>query len=921
MVDPTEARTCVTNLIERILIEHDKGAPLELSELVRLTGAPAESVRAALDAVFGYHTQLDAERNRSSAAPQSLAGEGVGPGTQVGPFLIEAEIGRGGMGVVYRARQTTLGNRIVALKVLPRSLASRDPRFVERFRREAALAATIHHENVAEVFGFEATPRALAFAMRCVEGPTLHDVLAELCARHDGPVRRTTTEHILACVQLIRTVANALAKIHAAKLVHRDVKPSNIVLERVGPAAHALDGRPVLVDFGLLRLVGDTDLTGTHTALGTPAYASPESMLGRDLDARADVFSLAATLHDMVTVTSPNGRQPASAGLPDARSVNPTVDARLAAILNMALQERNELRYEHAGALCDELDAWLRGEPVRALPTGSVARLRLWVRRDRSRAVGLAAACTIALIGLGIAVLLGNWMWSATALARHAEELERAGDLPRAFLAYRDLVEQANVSLLPWLAGERSHGVAHWREGGVLHAAVTHLLAAETASASGGRTADEEFELERAHDRLLELLLDQQQAPIHPSVQTFLMGELRAHNPEARVRIALESWADYLLVTKSPQPVSADLLATFVAIADGEGIWQPETREAATSALATVRKFEAFRSLLAMLDHAPTREFARLAVNGTVHVYRWLHRDDGPAFAMLDDRSVMERWATAAEDVDRRFGAEWSSALAAHLSWWERPLEPPFPYRNALALPASVRSRVDATYRQLAVQWANDREAILHAEDPNDWSHPNHAYLNASGRGALDYESQIWFPRADDDVEKPLDAARGSASPGWSGIRFQKGPRPEERLCGTVRAASFWSGAILNPDSLIDEKQPAYLKLDRPGHSRLRLVSSVPRSAQRLEIRLQHMIGGRPPLRHSGTVGYVIHVAGSDWRMQSSIDARAELISSALVDHHVLADRDEIEVVVDYVHGNTTYRILSVELAWLAEPK
>ena len=157
-------------------------------------------------------------------------------------------------------------------------------------------------------------PKKTSFILPCASwrGRTLHDVQSALALqRRLGDTRHLRPPHVRRVARVARDIASALAAIHARGLVHRDVKPANIILEHAGDDDHeALAGRPVLVDFGLIRPVGQSDLTGTKTLLGTPAYASPETQVGREVDARADVFSLGAILHDLLTLDSARGTQP-----------------------------------------------------------------------------------------------------------------------------------------------------------------------------------------------------------------------------------------------------------------------------------------------------------------------------------------------------------------------------------------------------------------------------------------------------------------------------------------------------------------------------------------------------------------------------------------------------------------------------------
>ena len=191
-------------------------------------------------------------------------------GTDIGPYRIVEEIGRGGMGVVYDAEDTRL-RRTVALKALPAEYA-RDPVRRERLTREARAAAALTHPSIATIYALEEHDGSLYLVSELVRGQTLRDELAR------GPL---PPERLL---PTLIELASGLAAAHAAGIVHRDFKPENIV--------RCLDGRVKILDFGLARLAAnETRLTQTGTALGTPGYMPPEQLAGQDVDARTDVFA------------------------------------------------------------------------------------------------------------------------------------------------------------------------------------------------------------------------------------------------------------------------------------------------------------------------------------------------------------------------------------------------------------------------------------------------------------------------------------------------------------------------------------------------------------------------------------------------------------------------------------------------------
>jgi serine/threonine protein kinase len=285
----------------------------------------------------------------------------------VGDYELLAELGRGGMGVVYKARQRSL-DRLVALKMVLRGdLASPDD--LRRFRAEAEAAARLDHPGIVPVYEVGEHAGQPFFAMKLVEGTTLAQRLAE------GPIsaREAAT--------LLSTVCRAIDFAHGRGVLHRDLKPSNILIDA--------EGRPHVTDFGLAKRVSaDQGLTRSGAVLGTPSYMAPEQAAGNrgQLGPASDVYSLGTILYAMLT-----GRPPFQAATPvdtvllvleqdplPPRLVNPRADRDLEMVALRCLQKPPELRYPSAAAMSDDLDAFLAGEPVSARSgtfTQVVARL------------------------------------------------------------------------------------------------------------------------------------------------------------------------------------------------------------------------------------------------------------------------------------------------------------------------------------------------------------------------------------------------------------------------------------------------------------------------------------------------------------------------------------------------------------------
>ncbi|HZS58389.1 MAG TPA: protein kinase [Gemmatimonadaceae bacterium] len=263
-------------------------------------------------------------------------------------YAVEAEIGRGGMGIVYRAKDTRL-KRTVAIKLLPPELAYRDE-IRSRFLREAEMAAQLSHPNIVPIYSVDEKDGCVYFIMAYVDGETL--------------AQRLTTHGRLGIVEaraLLRQVADALAYAHARGVIHRDIKPDNIMLARE-------DGRAMVTDFGIARAADDTTgtrLTATGVAIGTPAYMSPEQCTGeRAVDGRSDLYSLGVVTYAALVGTPPFAGSNTAALLVkhltetprSIREVRPDVPDDLVAIINRLLQKNPADRFQDATSLVKALD-------------------------------------------------------------------------------------------------------------------------------------------------------------------------------------------------------------------------------------------------------------------------------------------------------------------------------------------------------------------------------------------------------------------------------------------------------------------------------------------------------------------------------------------------------------------------------------
>ncbi|HWA97383.1 MAG TPA: serine/threonine-protein kinase [Pirellulales bacterium] len=326
--------------------------------------------QADVDAVAGAHPELadelrslwQAMRLADQVAAMSAADNGAAP-SHFGDYEILEELGRGGMGVVYKARQRGLG-RVVALKAI-RYGAMANPAELARFRHEAAAAAKLVHPHVVPVYEVGECNGQPYFTMQYVAGRTLAARLA------DGPLPPREA------AELLVSVCEAIEAAHRQGLLHRDLKPSNILIDE--------QGRALVTDFGLAKQVeGGNSLTHTGAIVGTPAYMAPEQAAGNRgrVGPASDVYSLGAILYHMLTGRPPlQGASPMETVLmvldeepPPPRLLNPRADRVLEMIALKCLQKPPDLRYASAAALADDLRAYLADEPV-AVRSGRFAQV------------------------------------------------------------------------------------------------------------------------------------------------------------------------------------------------------------------------------------------------------------------------------------------------------------------------------------------------------------------------------------------------------------------------------------------------------------------------------------------------------------------------------------------------------------------
>ena len=310
-----------------------------------------------------------------------------------GDYELIKELGRGGMGVVYKARQISL-NRPVALKLLKSDiLASDDER--RRFQNEAEAVALLDHPHIVPIFEVGEYDGRQYFSMKLVGGPSLEKKLADFAA---DPKAAAT---------LVKTAAEAVHHAHQRGILHRDLKPSNILLDE--------RGEPYVTDFGLAKRVeGDSEMTVSGAILGTPPYMAPEQASGRRgaVTTATDVYGLGAILYALLTGRAPfrgesvrgdPGASPRAAAEPPSK-INRRTPRDLEIICLKCLEKEPWRRYGSAQALAEDLGRYIAGEPITARPAGTFERLWLWCRRNPrlAAALGSTAAAIVAVAVLAL---------------------------------------------------------------------------------------------------------------------------------------------------------------------------------------------------------------------------------------------------------------------------------------------------------------------------------------------------------------------------------------------------------------------------------------------------------------------------------------------------------------------------------------
>lgn len=395
----------LTQLLDRYLQGLEQGDPIDVQQMLSDNVDLAIVLRAYLSKLDGLHGIAAGFQNHGeleplvSGEPNSDESKSRIKSLKLGEYTIVRELGRGGMGIVFEARQRTL-NRRVALKLLPMA-SMLDARQIARFKNESHAAAQLQHPNIVPVFSFGVERGIHFYAMQFIEGQTI-DSWIESSADAESLQQWRSTARIMA------DAANAIHCAHECGIVHRDIKPSNLMLDQ---------GRKIWVtDFGLARCQNDLSLTLSGDLIGTMRYMSPEQAGGRAelVDHRTDIYSLGVTMYEMLTghvaVKGDDGpsvlSEIANGNPPRVRRIMRHVPADLEVVLLKAMAKEKDDRYATAREFADDLKAVLEDRPTLAKPPSIPIIAGRWARRHHKLVAAASIVLLVGMLGLFTSALI-----------------------------------------------------------------------------------------------------------------------------------------------------------------------------------------------------------------------------------------------------------------------------------------------------------------------------------------------------------------------------------------------------------------------------------------------------------------------------------------------------------------------------------
>ena len=417
MIDSSQDRDPLEQLADEFASRLRSGETPSISEFTTRYPQYAEEIEELFPTVAAmeqYRSQEESDRRAGFRSGHSGIPE------HLGDFRIVREVGRGGMGIVYEAEQMSLA-RHVALKVLPKHalLLEKDRR---RFEREAQTAANLHHTHIVPVFGTGEHDGLNYYVMPLIDGVGLDEFIRDLQGKHGPQVLGTDHWSYVARVGI--QAADALDYAHRHGTLHRDVKPSNLLVDKNGDVSVA--------DFGLARAIESVGASPSSEIVGTPRYIAPEQLRG-SAEARSDLYSLGLTLYELLTLqpafeestTQLHDLAPQNRPQPvRPRTLNPTIPRDLETIIVKCLEDEPQRRYHDAAALREDLQRFQEGRPIRARHVTWIERSARWCRRNPALA-SVSGIATILLIAVALTALTGH-LRTRKAYAETSVALRRA---------------------------------------------------------------------------------------------------------------------------------------------------------------------------------------------------------------------------------------------------------------------------------------------------------------------------------------------------------------------------------------------------------------------------------------------------------------------------------------------------------------
>ncbi|MEZ6117749.1 MAG: WD40 repeat domain-containing serine/threonine-protein kinase [Pirellulaceae bacterium] len=468
----SDAEARITLAMESYLAELESGGSPDINAYLQQFPDIADLLRPQLESIAFLHDAAPPMAPNPRTVSEHV--HDINSSSMIGDYRLIRPIGRGGMGIVYEAEQTTLGRR-VALKVLP-AAAAVDSRQLARFRNEAMIVGQLSHPHIVSVIDVGQANHVHFIAMEYIDGRSLEQLITDWRQEDNftTPLRdpssgrgsarsgRDELKRLRMSAEYCCQVASALEYAHQLSILHRDVKPSNVMVNSSNKA--------LLTDFGLAR-IADVNLTMSGDILGTMRYMSPEQASGDQTSVGpcSDVYSLGTTLYELVTLQPIYGgdhrgeilKSVLSGTTKAPRVLNPHIPKDLETIILKATQSYMGDRYHSAQELCDDLERFLRDEPIQARRLSPIDWISKWTRRNQFLAIAGVATTTLLMMAFAISTLL---VWRAQIQTRNAlietkrqtsqaEDLLYLADVKQAYQAWElermDQVEEILDRHLP----------------------------------------------------------------------------------------------------------------------------------------------------------------------------------------------------------------------------------------------------------------------------------------------------------------------------------------------------------------------------------------------------------------------------------------------------------------------------------------